>query len=96
MHMDGKTLAATDSKPAMNLFERYLTLWVALCIVAGITLGHLMPVLPAGVRKEHWPLRDPAKVTGSEYEIMAAFRESRDDIRDRVGDLIERLKSNGR
>jgi ACR3 family arsenite transporter len=27
----------------MSLFERYLTLWVALCIVAGITLGHLMP-----------------------------------------------------
>ncbi len=25
----------------MSLFERYLTLWVALCIVAGIALGHL-------------------------------------------------------
>lgn len=27
----------------MTLFERYLTLWVALCIVAGIALGHLLP-----------------------------------------------------
>ena len=27
----------------MNLFERYLTLWVALCIVVGIGLGHVMP-----------------------------------------------------
>ncbi|MBC8267945.1 MAG: ACR3 family arsenite efflux transporter [Rhodospirillaceae bacterium] len=27
----------------MNLFERYLTLWVALCIVVGITLGHFIP-----------------------------------------------------
>lgn len=27
----------------MTLFERYLTLWVALCIIAGIALGHLMP-----------------------------------------------------
>jgi len=27
----------------MGLFERYLTLWVALCIVAGIGLGHLFP-----------------------------------------------------
>ena len=26
-------------------FERYLTLWVALCIVVGIALGHLMPGL---------------------------------------------------
>ncbi len=27
----------------MSLFERYLTLWVALCIVAGVALGHLFP-----------------------------------------------------
>src|ERR1039458_28666 len=27
----------------MSTFERYLTLWVALCIVTGIALGHAMP-----------------------------------------------------
>ena len=27
----------------MSTFERYLTLWVALCIVVGIALGHVMP-----------------------------------------------------
>ena len=27
----------------MSIFERYLTLWVALCIVAGIALGELVP-----------------------------------------------------
>ncbi|MEQ1713962.1 MAG: arsenical-resistance protein, partial [Hyphomicrobium sp.] len=27
----------------MSIFERYLTLWVALCIVAGIALGHAYP-----------------------------------------------------
>jgi len=27
----------------LNLFERYLTLWVALCIVVGIVLGQLFP-----------------------------------------------------
>lgn len=27
----------------MSTFERFLTLWVALCIVVGIALGHLMP-----------------------------------------------------
>ena len=27
----------------MNLFERYLTLWVALCIVAGVAFGHFFP-----------------------------------------------------
>lgn len=35
--------ALGQSKPAMNAFERYLTLWVALCIVVGIALGHWLP-----------------------------------------------------
>ncbi len=29
--------------PALGAFERYLTLWVALCILAGIALGRLLP-----------------------------------------------------
>jgi arsenate reductase len=49
------------------------------------------PVLPAGVRKEHWPLDDPAKAAGSEEEVMTVFRESRDPIRLRVEELIKRL-----
>lgn len=33
----------------MSLFERYLTVWVALCIVAGVALGHAMPGLFQGI-----------------------------------------------
>ena len=29
----------------MNLFERYLSIWVFLCIIAGIALGHWFPAL---------------------------------------------------
>ncbi|CCG42651.1 ACR3 family arsenite efflux transporter [Magnetospirillum molischianum] len=29
----------------MNLFERFLTLWVGLCIIAGVALGHFFPAL---------------------------------------------------
>lgn len=29
----------------MSIFERYLTLWVALCIVVGVTFGHFFPEL---------------------------------------------------
>ena len=32
-----------QAAPAMGRFERYLTLWVALCIVAGIALGQAVP-----------------------------------------------------
>ena len=31
------------ARPAMGVFERWLTLWVFLCIVAGIVLGQLLP-----------------------------------------------------
>ncbi|KVU50423.1 arsenic transporter [Burkholderia ubonensis] len=31
------------AKPGINFFERYLTVWVALCIVAGIALGQALP-----------------------------------------------------
>ncbi|XUM22060.1 ACR3 family arsenite efflux transporter [Bradyrhizobium oligotrophicum S58] len=33
----------------MTIFERYLTVWVLLCIIVGIGLGHLMPGLFATV-----------------------------------------------
>jgi arsenate reductase len=51
------------------------------------------PVLPAGTRKIHWPLEDPAKAQGSEEEVMEFFRNSRDDIRSRVETLLGELKS---
>lgn len=51
------------------------------------------PVLPAGIKKEHWPLSDPAKATGSDETVKEVFRESRDDIQQRVKDLLERLKA---
>jgi len=51
------------------------------------------PALPPSVRKEHWPLNDPAKATGSEEDIMVVFRAARDDIRSRVEDLLQRLRA---
>lgn len=35
--------ASAAAKPAIGFFERYLTLWVILCIVAGVALGQHMP-----------------------------------------------------
>ncbi len=49
------------------------------------------PVLPPGARKMHWPLNDPAKATGTEEEIMAVFRATRDDIRRRTEELLRQL-----
>jgi arsenite transporter len=42
---DATAGAEARKAPAMGFFERYLTLWVALCIVAGIVLGQMTPAL---------------------------------------------------
>lgn len=53
------------------------------------------PALPPGVKKVHWPLEDPAKATGSEEEIMAAFRATRKEVKRRVGSLLTLLEEGG-
>ncbi len=40
----------------MNVFERYLTVWVFLCIVVGIALGQLLPG-PVPGRSAAWRSR---------------------------------------
>ena len=51
------------------------------------------PVLPGKIKKEHWPLSDPAKATGTEEEVMNTFRASRDDIFNRVKALLNNLQA---
>ena len=48
------------------------------------------PTIP-GAKSEHWPLTDPAKATGTDAQITAAFRDVRDEILERVTALDERL-----
>lgn len=45
--------------------------------------------VPPGLVTHHWPLRDPAAAAGSEEEIDAAFRRTRDEIRERLEELLE-------
>jgi hypothetical protein len=42
MNMTQKTKVSGE----MSFFDRYLSVWVALCIVAGIAIGKLLPVVP--------------------------------------------------
>ena len=50
------------------------------------------PVLPPATRKTHWPLDDPAKAVGTEAEIMAQFRATREEVRVRVCALLQELR----
>jgi ACR3 family arsenite transporter len=43
MQFMGQTIQRPQPRARLGGFERYLTLWVALCIIAGISLGGLAP-----------------------------------------------------
>ena len=40
-----------EKKQGIGFFERYLTLWVTLCIIAGIAVGQWLPVIPQTLSK---------------------------------------------
>ncbi len=42
------------------------------------------PVFPGGTERIHWSLEDPAAVQGTEEVRLAAFRQIRDQLRERV------------
>lgn len=49
MNTTTTTAAAGNAAPAIGFFERYLTVWVGLCIVAGILFGKLFPSIFQGI-----------------------------------------------
>jgi len=87
MREAGIDISSQESTIVSDEMLRRVGLVVTVC-------GHAdeqCPALPPGVRKIHWPLTDPAKATGSEEEIMAQFRATRDEVRQRVQDLLKQL-----
>lgn len=50
------------------------------------------PVLPGHIHTEHWPLPDPAKISGGPAEVIRAFRVIRYQIEGRVRDLLGRIE----
>ncbi|MFV0558164.1 MAG: arsenate reductase (thioredoxin) [Enterococcus sp.] len=61
------------------------TLVITLC---GDALDNC-PVIPPHVKHQHWGLADPAKASGSEAEIMAVFRATREEIATKIKELKE-------
>jgi arsenate reductase len=46
------------------------------------------PSVYSGIVRTHMPFDDPPQTTGSENEIMAAYRRIRDQIREQLGDFF--------
>lgn len=84
MREAGMDISAQESTVVTSAMLEGADLVVTVC-------GHAdehCPLLPSGTKKEHWPLSDPAKASGSEAEIITQFRASRDEIERRVRELL--------
>jgi arsenite transporter len=47
----------------LGVFERYLTIWVAACIVIGISIGQLLPIIPETLNKfEYYNVSIPVAI----------------------------------
>lgn len=65
------TAPAESVTRRLSFLDRYLTLWI-------------FPLWLDAAWRVHWPLPDPAAVTGSEEEVLDSFRDVRDEIRRRL------------
>lgn len=62
-------------------FEEFLNTNVETVITVCGNADQACPMFPGQVKRHHWGFDDPAKATGSEAEILAVFRQVRDQIR---------------
>lgn len=53
------------------------------------------PVVPGRVERLHWPLPDPARATGTEADVRAAFAAVRDELGARARALIAARTGHG-
>ena len=74
-------IGAAAEKPAISFFERWLTLWVALCIVAGIALGQVAPAFTPDDAQAIW-----TAVKGAGVLDAVAQAHQRRRARDELGD----------
>jgi arsenate reductase (thioredoxin) len=73
------------SKSWNEFAEQQFDLVITVCDQAA---GESCPVFPGNPKKLHWSTPDPAKVTGSEAEIDAAFDKAFLMLKNRVEDTL--------
>ncbi len=86
----GMDVSRQESKALTDEMLRKADVVITVC-------GHAdqhCPALPAHVPKLHWPIDDPAILSGrAPEEVLAAFRTARDELESRVREFLSTLAS---
>ena len=85
MHEIGIDISGNRSKSVDELAGQAFDFVVTVCDNARDNC----PVFPGATKRIHWSLEDPAAVQGTEDERLAAFRHTRDQLRERVKTFVQ-------
>jgi arsenate reductase (thioredoxin) len=84
----GIDISKQTSKAIDEKLLKQMDIIITLCDNA----AEACPWTPPEIKRIHWSLKDPAKATGTEEEIMNEFRKVRDEIERKVKDFINEVK----
>lgn len=88
MAEDNIDISSQKSNVVDEDFSKHATIIVTLCGEARDKC-----FIPQDARWIHWPINDPALVSGSDEEIIQAFRDARDEIKEYVLDLKNQINN---
>ncbi|OLN25069.1 Arsenate reductase [Desulfovibrio sp. DV] len=92
MAEEGLDLAGKTTRKVFDLFKEG-RLYDYVVTVCEESLEGQCPVFPGVTHRLHLPFPDPAEVTGTEEERLAAVRRIRDAIKERMAELSRELAS---
>ena len=87
MKETGIDISNQKSKAIDEKILKQMDIIITLC-------GHaeaMCPMTPPAIKQIHWPIEDPVGTTGTEEDIINAFRKARDEIKIKIQGLIKDL-----
>lgn len=87
MKETGIDISNQKSKAIDEKILKQMDIIITLC-------GHaeaMCPMTPPAIKKIHWPIEDPVGTTGTEEDIINAFRKARDEIKTKIQSLVKEL-----
>lgn len=87
MKESGIDISNQKSKVIEEGLLKQMDIIVTLCGYA----EELCPYTPPEIKRIHWPIKDPVGTIGTEQEIMNEFRHARDEIKEKVLELLKNI-----
>lgn len=80
-----------ENKSGINIFKKYLTVWVILCMGAGILIGRFLPQIPEFLNRFEY-LRSPCTQEIAVFRAFAEIVEKADDLQYRLNNPERRQR----